>query len=88
MRGFAPPFDSVKTLHDVWESTCSRHSDLPCFGWRRVLPDGTPKEYRWMTYRQAYETRAAASAGYISMGIKPGEHIGLYSVNCTEWCLL
>lgn len=22
------------------------------------------------------------------MGIKPGEHVGLYSINCTEWCLL
>ena len=33
-RGFTheadSPFDIVKTLHDVWESTCSRHSDLPC----------------------------------------------------------
>ena len=24
MTGFAMPFENVKTLHDVWESTCSR----------------------------------------------------------------
>ena len=88
MRGFASPFESVKTLHDVWETTCSQHADLPCFGWRRVLPDGTPKEYRWMSYKQVYDTRAHASAGFIAMGIKPGAHLGLYSINCTEWCLL
>ena len=36
MTGFAMPFENVKTLHDMWESTCSRHSDLPIFGARRV----------------------------------------------------
>ena len=62
MTGFAMPFENVKTLHDVWESTCSRHSDLPIFGARRVSPDGTPREYEWITYKQAYDRRAALSA--------------------------
>ena len=41
-----------------------------------------------MSYKQVYDTRAHASAGFIAMGIKPGAHLGLYSINCTEWCLL
>ena len=88
MTGFAMPFENVKTLHDVWESTCSRHSDLPIFGARRVSPDGTPREYEWITYKQAYDRRAALSAGLLASGVAPGDHVGLYSINCTEWCLL
>ena len=39
MTGYAPPFDGIKTLHDLWESTCSRHSDEECLGTRDVAPD-------------------------------------------------
>ena len=88
MTGYRPPFHGVKTLHDLWESTCSRHAESPALGWRRVLPDGTPAEYRWMTYKQLYDARAAISAGFLAMGRQPGEHMGLYSVNNAEWCML
>jgi long-chain acyl-CoA synthetase len=88
MTGYAPPFDGVKTLHDLWESTCSRHSDEECLGTRDVAPDGTPGAYRWMTYGQLYDRRAACSSGYVAHGLKPGDHVGMYSVNTAEWCVL
>ena len=88
MTGFAPPFHGVQTLHDMWESTCSRHSDRPALGWRRVDPEGVPREYRWMTYKEVYDARAALSSGLLAHGRGPGEHMGLYSVNTPEWCLL
>ena len=86
MTGYAPPFDGIKTLHDLWESTCSRHSDEECLGTRDVAPDGTPGAYRWMTYAQLHERRAACSSGYVARGLKPGDHVGMYSVNTAEWC--
>ena len=76
MTGFAMPFENVKTLHDMWESTCSRHSDFPIFGTRRVLPDGTPREYEWITYKQAYDHRAALSAGLLASGVAPATTSG------------
>lgn len=88
MTGYAPPFDGVKTLHDLWESTCSRHSDEECLGTRDVAPDGTPGAYRWMTYAKLHERRAACSSGYVALGLKPGDHVGMYSVNTAEWCVL
>ena len=75
-------------MHDLWESTCSRHAECPAFGWRRVAPDGTPGAYQWMAYKEVYETRAALSSGLLAMGREPGEHMGLYSLNNVEWCLL
>jgi long-chain acyl-CoA synthetase len=88
MTGFAMPFDNVKTLHDMWESTCGRHRDFPMFGTRFVGADGTPGPYRWMTYKQSYDTRACLSAGLLASGVTPNDHVGLFSINCTEWCLL
>jgi long-chain acyl-CoA synthetase len=88
MTGYAPPFDAVKTLHDVWESTCSRHSDLPCFGTRSIDADGVPGAYTWQTYGSVYEQRAAASSGFVHLGVRPEQNVGLYSINCAEWCVL
>jgi hypothetical protein len=88
MTGFAMPFDNVKTLHDMWESTCGRHRDFPMFGTRFVGADGTPGPYRWMTYKQSYDARACLSAGLLASGVTPNDHVGLFSINCTEWCLL
>jgi len=49
---------------------------------------GEPKEYTFISYKALYDARSALSSGLLAMGRRPGENMGLYSINCTEWCLL
>ena len=84
MTGYAPPFDGVKTLHDLWESTCSRHSDEECLGTRDVAPDGTPGVPVDLVLHEASRVLVRVRRSRF----EAGDHVGMYSVNTAEWCVL
>ena len=65
-----------------------RHSDEECLGWRASPPTGRPKRVPVDDLRAAARRRAACSSGYVARGLKPGDHVGMYSVNTAEWCVL
>src|SRR6185436_15228457 len=41
-----------------------------------------------MTYGQFELATRAAAKGLLAMGLKPGEHVGIWSTNIPEWILL
>lgn len=41
-----------------------------------------------MTYREFHKAVQDTAKGLLAMGIKPGEHIGIWSTNTPEWMLL
>ena len=90
MTGYAPPFDSREDAsRRVWESTCSRHSDLPCFGTRSIDADGVPRGVHVADVRlRVRATRRRPSSGFVHLGVRPEQNVGLYSINCAEWCVL
>lgn len=64
-----------------------RYADVPCLGTRTVGHDGLPGAYEWMSYGAAAAERAAIGAGLLRHGVRAGDKVGLYSVNCAEWLL-
>ena len=45
------------------------------------------RRYTWMTYGEAAADRVAISSGLVRLGVRSGQRVGLYSVNCAEWVL-
>jgi len=76
------------TIADLWELSTSRHANVPFLGTRAVSSDGKPGGYEWMTYGAAGAERCAIASGLKKLGVKPGDRVGLYSVNCARWMLV
>ena len=76
--------DATTTAKLITQST-KMHADLPCVGEREVLKDGNFGKYHWINYQQFYDQCVNYSKGLVSLGLKPGDKIGIYGVNCTYW---
>lgn len=87
VEGLAPPFAHVRTLYDLLESSLTRFADLPYLGQRVADAKGSLGGYSWLTFSQVGEARTAIGSGLLHLGIKPGTHVGIYSVNCVEWSI-
>ena len=85
--GFEPPYAHVRTLYDLFENALSRLPDVNYLGQRMRDARGNLGRYSWITYAQAGEARTAVGSGIVHLGIQPGMHVGIYSVNCVEWAL-
>jgi len=65
----------------------ARYANEPCLGTRTGGHDGTPGGYEWISYGAAAAETAAIGAGLLRHGVKQGDKVGIYSVNCAEWLL-
>ena len=65
----------------------ARFANEPCLGTRTVGHDGTPGGDEWISYGAAAAESAAIGAGLLRHGVKQGDKVGIYSVNCAEWLL-
>lgn len=58
----------------------------------RMLGHRQPNEkkagpYTWITYEEAYETTLRIGSAIRRRGVNPGDHCGIYGVNCPEWIM-
>ena len=71
------------------------HDSLPeyFYHWVQEKPDATflkqPKGTHWkiITFGEAYEQASKMANALISMGLKKGDHVAIYSKNCYHWIL-
>ena len=75
----------METTTQVLDSTVKIYGDCKCFGERKLNGDGSFGEYEWINYRKFQEYAKAFGAGMSKLGIKPGDKVGIYSVNCSWW---
>lgn len=54
---------------------------------RRQLIDGKAGPYTWVTYEEAYDTTLRIGSAIRGRGVNPGDHCGIYGVNCPEWIM-
>ncbi|GHP08170.1 long chain acyl-CoA synthetase 7 peroxisomal [Pycnococcus provasolii] len=88
---FPAPDDDVRTLHDNFERSASRHPNEPFLGHRQACAE---VPYRFFPFKQVAEWRSAAGAGLQSLlaskastSLQKGSAVGLYAQNCTEWMI-
>jgi long-chain acyl-CoA synthetase len=49
--------------------------------------NGNAQPYAWMTYAEAVKRASNAGSAFMSLGVKKGGAVGVYSSNCPEWML-
>jgi long-chain acyl-CoA synthetase len=69
-------------LVDLFEESAARNRDRLAFGTRDAAG-----EYQWVTYGQVAERIDAVRAGLASLGVQPGDAVGLIANNRVEWAI-
>ncbi|OHT04328.1 AMP-binding enzyme family protein [Tritrichomonas foetus] len=75
----------VETTTEVLDSSVVIYGDHKCFGERIINSDGSFGPYEWINYKQFQQFAKGFGAGLLQLGIKPGDRVGIYSVNCSWW---
>ncbi|XP_055854860.1 long-chain-fatty-acid--CoA ligase 1 isoform X2 [Episyrphus balteatus] len=75
--------ENVRTLYQTFREGAYASNNGPCLGWRETLSS----PYQWMNYDEALLRAKNFGSGMISLGIKPKQLIGIYSLNRPEWIL-
>ncbi|KAI9655219.1 MAG: hypothetical protein M1831_004929 [Alyxoria varia] len=84
---------SLKTSHDVFESTSTNFPKTPCLGWRPYDPTSkTFGNYEWIDYQTVAKRREALGKGLIELheqaGVTGAQYgIGIWCQNRPEWQL-
>ncbi|MCB1200241.1 MAG: AMP-binding protein [Leptospiraceae bacterium] len=71
-----------KNLAHFFEKISERYAKLNAFAVREK--DGS---YQYHTYAKTRDTAFALAAALIELGIKPGDHVGIFADNRYEWIL-
>ena len=77
-----------KTLIDVIRTSSVKWADCACVGERIKKENGELGDYQWITYKEFYERCLAFGRGLLELGLKRGDHVGIYSVNSIWWELI
>src|SRR5947209_19987692 len=67
------------TIGAAFDATCAAHPDVPALISRQ-------QGVRW-TYAELKQRVDALAAGLLSLGLEPGDRIGIWSPNNAEWVL-
>ena len=74
--------------HALWEKTIGQVLDQTVERWGDCLAlvsRHSSKRYSW---RELRELADSVARGLWSLGIRPGDRVGLWSTNCVEWVML
>ena len=83
VRRFGAGGEAVGTLHENFEHAVAQHAGRPFLGSR-----AGEAAYRWTSYAEAARLRTCIGSALLRRGLRPGAHVGIYSVNCAEWMLV
>ncbi|MED6168364.1 eukaryotic long-chain fatty acid CoA synthetase (LC-FACS) [Stylosanthes scabra] len=69
-----------------FRDSASKYPSKPMLG-RRQKSESEVDPYKWVTYQEAYETAIRIGSAMSSRGVNPGDHCGIYGINCPEWII-
>ncbi|OGA98102.1 MAG: AMP-binding protein [Burkholderiales bacterium RIFCSPHIGHO2_12_FULL_69_20] len=78
-RGAATPPLQELTIGQALAATVAHHGDRPAL----VVPH---QQVRW-TWRELARRADEVAAGLLSLGLQPGDRVGIWAPNCSEWVL-
>eukprot|EP01134_Creolimax_fragrantissima_P006999 CFRG6999T1 len=73
------------TLYENFQRTVKENGHRPWVGSRKILSDGSPGPYQFITYKEGAAKADEIGSGLLALGLKPKKPVGLYSKNRTEW---
>ncbi|GIL47164.1 hypothetical protein Vafri_4047, partial [Volvox africanus] len=77
----APPYGAA-TCYDIWRASVQRNGSARCLGWRKVMKDGRPGPYTFMSYNEAEHQVRLVSTGLAAAGLRRGDKVAVYAANC------
>ncbi|KAL9657337.1 hypothetical protein ABK040_011556 [Willaertia magna] len=77
----AKQYEDISTCYEVFNRSVQKH------GSKRHLGQYNPttSSYDWINYKQTDDLASKFASGLIHLGIKPKDHIAIYSRNRKEW---
>eukprot|EP01027_Heterolobosea_sp_BB2_P018169 GEZU01025646.1.p1 GENE.GEZU01025646.1~~GEZU01025646.1.p1 ORF type:complete len:326 (+),score=32.50 GEZU01025646.1:97-978(+) len=79
--------DCERTLYHMFQRGLKRHPKNRCLGYRPKDKEGNAGPYKWLTYEEVYARVQNFASGLRHLGMKKGDHLGIYSKNRVEWTL-
>ncbi|KNC83602.1 hypothetical protein SARC_04160 [Sphaeroforma arctica JP610] len=76
-----------ETCYANFQATAKEQGDKPWLGTRKVLSDGKPGPYEFITYGEGAKLAEQIGSGLMKLGVAPKSPFGVYSKNRTEWLL-
>lgn len=73
------------TIFKIIKSSKTKYGEKNAFGERELLENGEYGEYKWINYNEFYERVQNFAYGLNMLGLKPGDHVGIYSTNNLWW---
>ena len=73
------------TTCDLLRVASIKYKNCRALGERERLPDNKFGSYHWITYSQFYTNVMSFARGLSTLGLQPGDRVGIYSVNCSWW---
>ena len=74
--------------HALWEKTIGQVLDQTVERWGDCLALVSRHQSKRYSWRELSELADSVARGLWSLGIRPGDRIGLWSTNCVEWVML
>ncbi|WP_312163602.1 AMP-binding protein [Phenylobacterium sp.] len=68
-----------QTIGAAFDATCAAHPHVPALISRH-------QKIRW-TYAEMKQRVDALAAGFLALGLEPGDRVGIWAPNCAEWAL-
>ena len=68
-----------RTIGDAFDATVAQHGS-------RLALISRHQDIRW-TYAELKERVDTLAAGFLALGLEPGDRVGIWSPNCAEWVL-
>lgn len=92
------PWEGATTMAALFEQSCKKHSQLRCFGTRKILskeliPDSSGRkfeklhlgEYQWETYGEVFKRACNFSSGLVKIGHDVNTRVAIFSESRPEW---
>eukprot|EP00698_Gefionella_okellyi_P006851 TRINITY_DN164_c0_g3_i1.p1 TRINITY_DN164_c0_g3~~TRINITY_DN164_c0_g3_i1.p1 ORF type:complete len:726 (-),score=151.83 TRINITY_DN164_c0_g3_i1:44-2221(-) len=78
---------ALTDMAKVWNAAAKKFANCPCMGTRTpaTTPDGPVGPYTWKTYSEINERVINVASGLRSIGMQPGEKLGVYAKNNEDW---
>jgi len=74
----------MKTLDELMKYAKEKWGPLDCIGTKTHDAHGK-STYVFKTYNEIIDGGYAFSSGFANMGVKPGDHVGIYAPSSVEW---
>jgi fatty-acyl-CoA synthase len=73
---------------DLWELTIGQVLDRAVERWGECLALVSCHQSKRYTWRQLRDAADGVARGLVSLGVRRGDRVGLWSTNCAEWVLV